>query len=267
MDLGLQGKVAIVAASSKGLGKATAVVLAREGARVVMCSRDAGRIEAAAADARRAAVESENGGDAVGVVTDVTDPDGITRLVETTIDRFGTIDILVNNAGGPPAGAFETFDEDAFANAINLNLMSTLRLSRAVVPHMKQHGGSIVNITSISVKQPLDGLILSNTARAGVTGLAKSMANELGQYNIRVNNVAPGPTRTDRVLDLAKQRSAAQGISVEEALNSDWTGIPLGRLGEPEEFANVVAFIASPAASYVSGVTVQVDGGMFRGLL
>jgi 3-oxoacyl-[acyl-carrier protein] reductase len=267
MDLGLQGKVAIVAASSKGLGKATAVVLAREGARVVMCSRDSGRIEAAAEEARRAAVESENGGEAFAVVADVTDPADIQRLVDAVIDRYGGVDILVNNAGGPPAGAFETFDEDAFANALTLNLMSTLRLSRAVVPHMKQAGGSIVNITSISVKQPLDGLILSNTARAGVTGLAKSMANELGHYNIRVNNIAPGPTRTDRVLDLAKQRAATLGISVEDALNSDWTGIPLGRLGEPEEFANVVAFIASPAASYVSGVTLQVDGGMYRGLL
>ncbi len=131
----------------------------------------------------------------------------------------------------------------------------------------EQGGGAIVNITSIAVKQPLDGLILSNTARSGVTGLAKSMANELGKYNIRVNNVGPGPTRTDRVVDLAKQRAEAQGISVDEALSRDWAGIPLGRLGEPEEFANVVTFLASPAASYVSGVTIQVDGGMYRGLL
>jgi 3-oxoacyl-[acyl-carrier protein] reductase len=188
--------------------------------------------------------------------------------VQFTIDRYGRIDILVCNAGGPPAGSFETFDEDAFVNAVNLNLMSTLRLARAVVPHMKSQGsGSIVNITSIAVKQPLDGLILSNTSRTGVIGLAKSMANELGQYNIRVNNVGPGPTRTDRVIDLAKQRAAALGITADEALARDWSGIPLGRLGEPEEFANVVTFLASPAASYVTGVTVQVDGGMYRGLM
>lgn len=268
MDLGLHGKVAIVAASSKGLGKATAICLAREGAKVVMCSRREDAIEAAAREAGQAAIEAENDGKAIGIAADVTTPDDIRRLVDTTVERFGRVDILINNAGGPPSGSFETFDEQAYLDAINLNLLSALRLSRAVVPHMKaQGGGSIVNITSIAVKQPLDGLILSNTARAGVTGLAKSMANELGKYNIRVNSVGPGPTRTDRVVDLAKQRAEAQGISVDEALSRDWTGIPLGRLGEPEEFANVVTFLASPAASYVSGVTVQVDGGMYRGLL
>ena len=268
MDLGLSGKVAIVAASSKGLGRACATQLAREGATVVMCSRNQAAIEAAAGEAQRAAIEAENGGSAHAVVADVTLPGDITRLVESTIERFGRVDVLVANAGGPPSGSFESFDEDAYLDAINLNLMSTLRLSRAVVPQMKeQGGGSIVNITSIAVKQPLDGLILSNTARSGVIGLAKSMANELGKYNIRVNSVGPGPTKTDRVLDLAKQRSAALGVTVDEALDRDWTGIPLGRLGEPEEFANVVTFLASPAASYVTGVFIQVDGGMYRGLL
>lgn len=268
MDLGLHGKVAIVAASSKGLGKATAIRLAREGAAVVMCSRDAAAIEAAAEEVRRAATEAEEGGAALGVVADVTKPDDIERLVATTVERFGGIDILVANAGGPPAGSFESFDDAAFVKALELNLLSTLRLAQAVVPHMKARGGgSIVNITSVAVKQPIDGLILSNTARAGVIGLAKSMANELGRYNIRVNSVGPGPTRTDRVLNLADQRAAQLGITPEEALARDWTGIPLGRLGEPEEFANVVAFLASPAASYVTGVTVPVDGGMYRGLM
>jgi len=268
MDLGLQGKVAIVAASSKGLGRATALQLAREGASVVMCSRDRVAIDAAAEAVCRAAVEAENGGTAIGMVADVTIGADIERLVAATLDRFRRIDILISNAGGPPAGSFETFEEQAYVDAINLNLLSTLRLARAVVPTMKaQQGGSIVNITSVSVKQPLDGLILSNTARAGVIGLAKSMANELGQYNIRVNNVGPGPTRTDRILNLAKQRAATLGITEEEAVNRDWTGIPLGRLGEPEEFANVVTFLASPAASYVTGVTIQVDGGLYRGIM
>ena len=268
MDLGLAGKVAIVVASSKGLGKATAIQFAREGATVVMCSRDAERIEAAAQDVHQAAVEYENGGQAVGLVADVTKAEDVERLVSTTLDRFGKIDVLVNNAGGPPAGAFETLDVDAFASAVDLNFMSTLRLSKAVVPHMKAAGGgSIVNITSISVKQPLDGLILSNAARAGVIGLAKSMANELGRYNIRVNNVGPGPTRTDRILDLARARAEQEGVALDDTLADDAGSIPLGRLGEPDEFANVVVFLASDAASYVTGITLQVDGGLYRGLM
>lgn len=267
MDLGLRGQVAIVAASSKGLGKATAIQLAREGAQVVMCSRSKERVEAAAAEAAAEAVRYENGGTAIGVQADVRVQEDIDRLVATAMERFGRIDILVNNAGGPPAGTFETLPPEAFQEAIELNLMSTVRLSKAVVPIMKQQGGgSIVNITSISVKQPLDGLILSNTARAGVIGLAKSMANELGPYGIRVNNVGPGPTRTDRIVDLARQRAESAGISLDEALAADASAIPLGRLGEPEEFANVVTFLASPAASYVTGITLQVDGGLYRGL-
>ncbi len=268
MDLGLHGKVAIVAASSKGLGRASAIQLAREGAYVVLCSRNTDAIEAAATLVQREATAAENGGQAIGVQADVTQLDDIERLIDTAVDRFGRLDILVNNAGGPPGGPFDAFTDADYERAITLNLMSTLRLSRGVVPHFRTvGGGSIVNITSISVKQPLNGLILSNTVRAGVTGLAKSMANELGPEGIRVNCVAPGPFRTDRVLDLAKARAEREGITPEEALATDWTGIPMGRLGEPHEFANVVAFLASPAASYVNGVTIQVDGGMYRGLL
>lgn len=267
MDLGLAGKVAIVCASSRGLGLATAISMAREGAMVMMCSRSLEAIEAAAERVRREATAAEHGGSAVGLAADVTVPEDVERLVAECVSRFGRVDVLVTNAGGPPAGEFETFSDTDFESAINLNLMSTIRLCRAVVPHMTAAGGgSIVNITSVSVKQPLDRLILSNTARAGVIGLAKSMANELGRFNIRVNNVAPGPTRTDRVLDLARPRAEAEGISVDEALARDWTGIPMGRLGEPEELANVVTFLASSAASYVTGATIQVDGGMYRGL-
>jgi 3-oxoacyl-[acyl-carrier protein] reductase len=191
----------------------------------------------------------------------------VDRLVALAVDTHGTVDILVCNAGGPPAGTFESLDAQAFLDAVDLNLMSTVRLSKAVVPIMKARGGgAIVNITSISVKQPIEGLILSNTARAGVIGLAKTMATELGQYGIRVNNVGPGPTRTDRILDLARQRAESGGLTLDAALSEDASAIPLGRLGEPEEFANVVTFLASPAASYVTGITLQVDGGLYRGL-
>lgn len=268
MDLGLQGKVAIVAASSKGLGKATAIQLAREGAQVVMCSRNPEAIEAAATEARDEAGRSGNGGDAIGLAADVTLQADVDTLLQTALDRYRRVDILITNAGGPPAGSFETFDVEDFQQAIDLNLMSTIRLSKAVVPSMiDQGGGSIVNITSISVKQPLAGLILSNTARTGVIGLAKSMANELGQYNIRVNSVGPGPTRTDRILDLAQQQADSRGVGLDAAISQQASGIPMGRLGEPEEFANVVTFLASPAASYITGITLQIDGGMYRGIM
>lgn len=266
MDLGLAGKVAIVAASSKGLGKACARQFALEGARVVVCSRDADRISAAAEEINQAAQEAGSDGQAVAVTADVTQEADVERLIKTALDQFGSIDILVNNAGGPPSGTFESLSVEDFQAAVDLNLMSTVRMSKAVVPHMIESGGSIINITSISVKQPLAGLILSNTARSGVTGLAKSMANELGPHGIRVNSVGPGPTRTDRILDLARQRAETAGIPLDDALHDNASEIPLGRLGEPEEFANVVVFLASDAASYVTGQTITVDGGLYKGL-
>jgi len=260
MDLGLNGKVAIVAAASKGLGRAVATIMAQEGARVTIFSRDRERIERTAAEIR-----AETGAEVLSLTVDVTQPDDIARAIDETVQHFGRLDILVTNAGGPPAGTFETLSDDDFARAIELNLLSTVRMCQAAVPHMKERGGSIVTITSISVKQPLPGLILSNTARTGVVGLVKSMANELGHYNIRVNNVGPGPTKTDRIIDLARQRAARDDLSLDAALEESADGIPLGRLGEPEEFGRVVAFLASPAASYVSGQTLIVDGGMSRG--
>lgn len=262
MDLGLQGKVALVAAASKGLGFAVARGFAREGASVSIFSRDAERIEAAADRLRQ-----ETGAAVLAHVGDARERADVQRIVDETVQRFGRLDILVTNAGGPPAGTFEELGDDAFLEAIQLNLMSTVRLCRAAVPYLKERGGSIVTITSISVKQPISGLILSNTARLGVVGFVKTLADELAPYGIRVNNVGPGPMRTDRIIDLARQRAAREGISLDEALQKSAHGIPLGRLGEPEEFANVVVFVASPAASYVTGQTILVDGGLYRGSL
>jgi 3-oxoacyl-[acyl-carrier protein] reductase len=264
MDLGLKGKVAVVAASSKGLGKAVAQTLAREGALVTVNGRDAETVRATAAEIR-----SETGSDVLEVVGDMTKPEDITRLITETVEGRGGLDVLVCNAGGPPSGTFSSFPEDQpWLDAINLNLMSTLRLMRAALPHLEiRGGGSVTNIVSTSVKQPIGHLILSNTARTAVVGLAKSVSLEYASKGIRVNNVCPGSTLTDRITSLAKTRAEKQGTTPEEIIAEDARAIPMGRLGTPQEFANVVAFIASPAASYVTGTTLQVDGGNVKSLL
>ena len=264
MDLGLRGKVAIVAASSKGLGRATATGFAREGALVTINGRDH---ETLAQTAR--AIRAETGGDVLEIVGDMGNPADIDRLVAETARKRGFIDVVVCNAGGPPAGTFSNFpDDQPWLDALNVNLMGTLRLSRAALPYLEARGGgSITNIVSTSVKQPINYLVLSNTARTAVIGLAKSMATEFAPKNIRVNNVCPGPTMTDRIMKMASARAAKSGQTAEEILNEDAAKIPMGRLGRPEEFANVVVFMASPAASYVTGVTIQVDGGSVQSLL
>ncbi len=263
MDLGLAGKIAVVAASSKGLGRAVATGLAREGALVTVNGRDAASLADTAA-----AIRAETGSDVLEVVADMAEPDGATRLIEETVRRRGGLDALVCNAGGPPAGTFTSFPDDGpWLAALNLNLMSTLRLARAALPHLEGRGGSITNIVSISVKQPIGHLILSNTARTAVIGLAKTLATEVADRNVRVNNVCPGSTLTDRITSVAAARAEASGRSVEDILAEDARAIPMGRLGTPEEFANVVVFLASPAASYVTGVTIQVDGGAYKGLM
>jgi 3-oxoacyl-[acyl-carrier protein] reductase len=264
VDLGLQGKVAIVAASSKGLGRAVATTLAREGALVTINGREAASLAQTAQ-----AIRAETGGDVLEVPGDVTNPADVQRLVDETVKQRGGLDVVVCNAGGPPPGTFATFpDDEPWMNAINLNLMSTLRLSRAALPHLEARGGgSITNIVSTSVKQPIGHLILSNTARTAVIGLAKSMALEYAAKNIRVNNVCPGSTLTDRITSLAAKRAQESGKTPDEIMAEDAKAIPMGRLGNPQEFANVVVFFASPAASYVTGVTVQVDGGVVRSLL
>jgi 3-oxoacyl-[acyl-carrier protein] reductase len=264
MDLGLTGKIAIVAASSKGLGRAVATTLAREGALVTINGRDAATLTETAR-----AIRDETGADVLAITGDMTNPQHIEWLVSETVNRRGGLDVLVCNAGGPPGGDFASFPTDEpWLNAINLNFMSTLRLSRAAIPHLEaQGGGSITNIVSYAVKQPIPGLILSNTARSAVIGLAKSLSNELASKRIRVNSVCPGSILTDRIRSLAANRARDAGKSVDDVLAEDARAIPMGRIGNPQEFANAVVFLASPAASYVTGVTLQVDGGIVKGLM
>jgi len=263
MDLGLKNRVALVAASSRGLGKACALELAREGARVAICGRDPGSLSAAADE-----ITSATGAEVFPVEADLTEDAQIRHLVEGALARFDRIDILVTNNGGPPAGFFGDFDDDAWLSAHQLTLLSAVRLIRAVLPTMRAQGwGRIVNITSVSVKQPIDNLLLSNVYRPGVVGLAKTLSAQVAAEGITVNNVAPGYTRTDRVLDLAQSRAANTGQAIEEVLAGTVSGVPMGRMGEPGELAALVAFLASERAGFITGVTIQVDGGYVASLL
>jgi 3-oxoacyl-[acyl-carrier protein] reductase len=262
VDLGLTDKVALVAASSRGLGRAVAEELAREGARLVLCARGeaALRETAAAIRATGAAVEA--------VAADVSRPADVARVMEAGLAAFGRIDILVTNGGGPPAGPFESHDAEAWHEAVRQNLDSVVELTRAVLPGMKaRRWGRIVNVTSIAVKQPVDNLILSNSIRAAVTGFARTLANEVAPFGITVNNVMPGYTRTQRVDELAARNASLRGTSPDAEL-AIWEGqIPMGRLGRSDEFAAMVAFLASERASYTTGASIPVDGGWIRALL
>lgn len=263
MDLGLQGKAAIVAASSRGIGKAVAARLAEEGADVIVASRTPEAIEAAAAEMRRGAK-----GRVVAMAADVTSPADCAALVEGAQRHFGRVDILVNNAGGPPLGPIMQFEEEDWLNAFRLNFLSTLRLSRGVVPIMQQQGGgAIVNIVSYVVRQPAMLLALSNGIRAGVIGMARSLANEMGPHGIRVNNVLPGRIATERVVQIDHARAQREGKSYDEIV-TDWDRrIPLGRSGQPGEVGDLVAFLASSRASYLTGLSVLIDGGLVQGLM
>ncbi|CAN5801970.1 SDR family oxidoreductase [soil metagenome] len=262
MDLGLTGKVALVAGSSRGLGRAIAEELAAEGASLVLCARREDSLQ----EAHRAI--EERGGRVVAVAADLAEPAQVERVVEAGMREFGRIDILVTNAGGPPAGPFEQHSPEAWDRAVQLTLGSVLNLTRAVLPGMKERRwGRILNVTSIAVKQPVEGLILSNSVRAAVTGFARTVANEIAPWGITVNNVLPGYTRTERLDELAAANSKAKGISQEEARAAWEDQIPMGRLGEPREFAALVAFLASERASYITGTSITVDGGWVRGLL
>jgi 3-oxoacyl-[acyl-carrier protein] reductase len=262
MDLGIRGKVALVAASSKGLGRAVAEELAAEGANLVMCARGA-EILRSTADSIRQATNVR----VVDVAADVSKPADVQRVIKAAIDEFGRVDILVNNSGGPPSGPFESFTAEAWESAVQLLLTSVVGLTRAVLPGMKERRwGRILNVTSIAAKQPIEGLMLSNSLRAGVIGFARTLANEVAPFGVTVNNLLPGYTKTDRVQELAA--AAAKTPSNSSDIYSKWEReIPMGRLGEPREFAALAAFLASERASYITGSSIAADGGWIRSLL
>jgi len=262
MELGLKGKIALVAAASKGLGYASALGLAREGARVAICSRTEGDIRAAAER-----ISSETGAEVLPLVADVTKPDDAERIVQETAAKFGGLHILIPNSGGPPAGTFETLTPEQWQAGLDSTLYTAVRMIQAGLPHMKAaHWGRIIAITSTSVRQPIPGLLLSNTFRAGLLGLLKTLSQEFAQYGITCNNVAPGSYDTDRLRHLHQRNADQQGISFDEARQQAEQKIPLGRLGRPEELANTVVFLASEAASYITGQTILVDGGQTLGI-
>ncbi|MBD3219825.1 SDR family oxidoreductase [bacterium] len=266
MDLGLTGKTALVSAASKGLGLATARELVREGARVMINSHDPANLETALASLRE---ELGAGIPVTAHAADLTDPEAVAGLVAATAREHGGLDILVTNNGGPPAGSLESTDIDAWRAGLELTLMSAVHLVRSALPHLKtSDAASVLTITSVSVKQPVPGLFLSNVIRPAVVGLTKAIAQELGRdHGIRANSILPGWTATERVGYILQQRAEAAGTTPDEESQKVAANVPLGRMAEPEEFGRVAAFLASPAASYLNGAMIQLDGGAYGGLL
>lgn len=259
MDLGLQGKVALVAAASSGLGKAAALALAREGCKVSICSRTE-KIQEAADEIRRAA-----GGEVLAVEADVSQADDVERFVSQTLDRFGQIDILIVNAGGPPPGGFLDIEPQVWQESFDLTVMSAVHLLHQVLPHMLERGqGSIVTTQSYSVKQPIDNLILSNSLRLAVIGMMKTLANEVGPKGIRVNSINPAWTMTERVEQLMDDRADRNETTREAEIEKLAETIPLGRTGTVEEFGQAIAWLASPAASFIHGHALMFDGGTVK---
>lgn len=262
MDLGLKNRVALVAASSQGIGLVTAEGFAAEGCRIAMCARIPQTLHAAAEKIRK-----QRNAEVFAEAFDVADPVAVGQFVAAVGRQFGSVDICVTNAGGPPAKGFLAATLDDWQRAIELNFLSAVYFAREVIPYMqRRHWGRIITITSITTKQPVADLVLSNAVRAAVVGLVKSLANEFGKDGILVNNVGPGFTATDRLKELAKARSAAAGKSEQEIAEGWAAEAPLKRLGEPRELADVIVWLASERASYVTGQTVLVDGGMYKGL-
>ena len=262
MDLELKDKRAFVAGSSRGLGYATALLLAQEGCRTVLNSRDEEKVKAAAET-----ITNETGTQAHGVAGDVSTASAADALIKSAVELLGGLDILITNAGGPPAGSFEIFDEETWQKTVDTSFMSHVRLIRAALPFLRESkSSSVLTFTSYTVKQPLQNLILSNSVRAATVGLTKSLAMELGKDGIRFNSILPGWTLTERVQHLMAFRAENNKTTVEEEIAKQIAEIPLGRMAQPEEFAQVAVFLVSPAASYVNGVMLNVDGGIVKGL-
>jgi 3-oxoacyl-[acyl-carrier protein] reductase len=262
MDTSLRHRVAIIAASSQGIGLATAHAFAAEGARIAMCARNLETLTAAAHKIRQ-----QHNAEVLAEPLDVTDSNAVHRFVEAVVARYGAADICVTNAGGPPAKSFLATTTADWRSAVDANFLSAVYFAREVIPHMqKRRWGRIVTITSITTKQPVADLVLSNAVRAGVVGLVKSLANEFGKDGILVNNVAPGFTATDRLKQLAKARSAASGKSERELFDAWASESALRRVGEPREVADAIVWLASERASYITGQTILVDGGVYKGL-
>lgn len=260
MDLGLKDKIALIGGGSKGLGKAVAVGLAREGAQVAIISHDRARVEAAAKE-----IHDAVGVEVLPITADLSREQDIQRSVTEAVDKFGTVHILVTNTGGPPPGSFVGLTDEQWQNAVNGTLMMAVRLSRAAVPFMaKQRWGRIIHMSSYSVKHPVENLMLSNSIRSAVVALGKTQALELAKDGILVNNVLPGWTMTERVEQLMQDRATRANSSVGEVYAAIEKAIPLGRMGKPEEFASVVVFLASECSSFVNGVALPIDGGETR---
>lgn len=260
MDLQLNDKRAFIAGSSRGLGFATALTLAREGCKVVINSREAENARVAAET-----ITKETGTQALWMVGDVGDASAADNLVDSAVDVLGGLDILITNAGGPPSGSFEIFDDATWQKAVDTSFLSHVRLIRAALPHLRKSSApSVLTITSYTVKQPAPNLVLSNSIRAATVGLTKSLALELGKENIRFNSIMPGWTKTERVTEIMEFRAKTNKTTVEEEIAKQTADIPLGRMGQPQEFANAAVFLVSPAASFVHGVILAVDGGIIK---
>lgn len=262
MDLGLKGKVALVAGASQGMGRSSAFLFAREGAKVAICARGEPALNQAAEMIRK-----ETGGEVLSMVADMTKAEDIQKFVNTSAEHFGRLDVVVNNAGGPPPGEFMKFTDADWESAFQLSFMSTMRMTREAVPHMRKVGGGrVINITSYSVKEPIAGLVLSNAIRSGVIGMAKTLSRELAKDNILINNVCPGRIDTERAQKLNRARAERMKRPVEEINQQMAAEVPLGRYGTAEEVADLIVFLGSDRASYVTGTTIQIDGGLVRGI-